>query len=85
MKTLQLLAFENKKTGKLWLFNLETNGAIFIRAGTTFYDLSQLGFKRITVEEKLLKKIVKNVRAGNYDPKTDLNELINIYHPEDLL
>ena len=85
MNSLQLVVFENEKSGKLWLFNLHTNGAVFLRSGTTFGDIAVLGFKRIRVDEKLLKKVIKNVRAGKYDPETDLNKLMSTYHPEVLL
>jgi len=83
-KKLDLVVFENTRTQKLWLINLDTNGAIFLRAGTTYWDLKTLGFIRIKVPGKLMQKIIRDVRAGKIKD-VNLEDLIPTVYPEELL
>jgi len=83
-QTIQTILFSNQKTGRLFMMNLAKNKAIQIPVDAE-YSLVDLGFDVQKLEDKLMKKIVKNVRAGKYPIDTDLSSIVEDYHPEYLL
>jgi len=81
-KTIQMIMFTNKKTNRS--ICISKHKAVYI-AVDGVYSLIDLGFKQIFLEDRIMKKIIKNVRKGFYPDDVSLATLLQTFHPEELL